>query len=352
VGHREINPAVLEADSNFWYNRDGLQSEYITAIAALASRFKNDSTVIGYSFFNEPWPGWNLPPGFEDLLLFPFYRRAIDALTGIHDGAPCPTQIFMPAICGFPDLGVDDLRHMFFMEPGLLREITDFPTHLGLPVSSSPNLVLSIHAYTHVYTLDTLLPLGPASYPWGGYEQSYALASREATAIGAALFVSEFGNPPGQDTLLTNQLLEQEKYRVSWAFWDWKENCDGWGMYKGDSCSAGDTAPRRQNGCLRTSREQLLARVYPRASADPNLTFRYEPATGAFLLNANGKSGEPATVVYLPPEVTGSVEVSGHAADPQVYTYPDGSRIASVAPSDGDYSVSVTPSALNLRPCV
>src|SRR3981189_2183608 len=101
--------------------------------------------------------GWNLPPGFEDLLLFPFYRRVIDAITGVRDGLPCWTGFFMPSVCGYPDLGVHDLHHLFFLEPGLLREVTDFPTHLGLPVSSYPNLVLSLHAYTHLYTIDPLL---------------------------------------------------------------------------------------------------------------------------------------------------------------------------------------------------
>ncbi|HEY2599900.1 MAG TPA: cellulase family glycosylhydrolase, partial [Candidatus Dormibacteraeota bacterium] len=81
LGQRELNPAVMEAASNFWYNRNGIQDEYISAVASLARRFKDDSTVAGYSLFNEPWPGWNLPPGFEDLLLFPFYRRVIDAIT-------------------------------------------------------------------------------------------------------------------------------------------------------------------------------------------------------------------------------------------------------------------------------
>lgn len=347
---REINPAVLEADSNFWYNREGIQDEYIATIAFLAKRFKDDSTVVGYSFFNEPWPGWSLPPGFEDLLLFPFYRRAIDAITGIHDGLPCPTRVFMPAICGYPDLGVRDLRHLLFLEPGLLREVTDFPTHLGLPVSSSPNLVLSIHAYTHVYTIDHLLKLSPASYPWGGYDQSYSTAQREAKAIDAALFVSEFGNPPDMDTLLANQLLEQERYLVGTAFWDWKENCGGWAMFDGDPCTRGDISPRRSSGCLRASRERLVVRPYPRASSDPHLTFHYDPVTGAFQLQAYAVAGEAQTVVYVPHEVTGAAGVTGGAVA-TLTVNPDGSRIVSISPSGGTFAVTVAPAPLALTAC-
>lgn len=349
---RELNPVVLEADSNFWYNRAGIQDEYIASIAFLAKRFKDDSTVVGYSLFNEPWPGWNLPPGFEDLLLFPFYRRAIDAITGVHDGLPCPTHLFMPAVCAYPDLGIHDLRHLFFLEPGLLREVTDFPTHLGLPVSSDPNLVLSIHAYTHVYTIDALLGTDPAGYPWGGYDQSYALAEREARAINAALFVSEFGNPPNQDALLANQLLEQERHLVAFAFWDWKENCIGWAMFAGDPCTAGDVSPRRSSGCLRTSREQLVVRVYPRASSDPHLSYHYDPATGAFRLQAHGQIGDAQTVVYIPHEVTGAVGVTGRAFGPLIAINPDGSRIVSVAPAGGTFAITVAAAPLALTACV
>ena len=348
---REINPAVLEADSNFWYNRDGIQDEYIASVAFLARRFKDDSTVVGYSLFNEPWPGWNLPPGFEDLLLFPFYRRAIDAITGLRDGLPCPTHVFMPAVCGYPDLGIHDLRHLIFLEPGLLREVTDFPTHLGLPVSSDPNLVLSIHAYTHVYTIDHILGLDPATYPWGGYEQSYSLAQHEAKAINAAMFVSEFGNPPDRDTLLANQLLEQERYLVGSAFWDWKENCGGWAMFEGDPCTAGDTAPRRSSGCLRTSRERLVVRVYPRASSDPQLSYHYDSATGAFRLQARGASGAAPTIVYIPHEVTGAVQVTGSATAMPIDTNPDGSRVVSVSPDGGTFAITVAPAPLALTAC-
>lgn len=343
---REVNPAVFEAFTNFWYNRNGIQDAYIAALGFLAKRFKDDSAVIGYSIFNEPQPGWNLSPGFEDLLLFPFYRRVIDALTGVHDGLPCPTGLFMLAFCGYADLGIHDLRHLFFLEPGLLREITDFPTHLGLPVSSYRNLVFDIHAYTHGYTIEALLnPRADprqATYPWGGYEQTYGLGRREAKAMGAALFVSEFGGNPDHDSLiLANELLQQERYLAGFAFWTWKENGGGgWGVY--DPANAG--------GCLRAARERLLARVYPRASGDPGLVYHYDPDTGGFTLTANGPAGGPPTVVFIPPEVRGSVAVSGTAV-PETTTGADGSRLLTASPLGGPFSISVAPAPLGLTGC-
>ncbi len=337
---REANPAVFEAFSNFWYNRNGIQDAYIAALGFLAKRFKDDSTVIGYSIFNEPQPGWNLPPGFEDLLLFPFYRRVIDALTGVSDGLPCPTGIFMPAFCGYADLGIHDLRHLFFLEPGLLRQITDFPTHLGLPVSSYRNLVFDIHAYTHGYTIEALLNPNAdphhATYPWGGYDQTYTLGMREAKAMDAALFVAEFGDDPKNDSLvLANELLQQEKHLVGFAFWTWKENGGNWGVYD----------PANKGGCLRTARERLLARVYPRAAGDPALIYHYDPDTGAFLLTATGRAGDPPTVVFIPSEVRGSVAVSGTAL-PETEMAPDGSRLVIASPSGGPFSITVAAAPL------
>lgn len=350
---REANPAVFEAFSNFWYNRSGIQDEYIAALGVLAKRFKDDSTVAGYSVFNEPQPGWNLPPGFEDLLLFPFYRRVIDAVTGVRDGVPCPTGIFMPAFCGYADLGIHDLRHLFFLEPGLLRQMTDFPTHLGLPVSSYANLVLDIHAYTHGFTLEALLSKSDpyhATYPWGGYDQTYALAEREAKAINAALFVSEFGNDPKYDSLiLANELHEQEKHLVGFAFWTWKENGGGsWGMY--DSAQSG-VSPMTSSGCLRPARERLLAEVYPRASADPHLSYHYDWNTGSFTLQASGRAGDAPTVVYIPLEVTGQLTTAGALADQSVDLNPDGSRMVTASPSGGAFSISLAPAALALTGC-
>lgn len=345
---RELNPAVLEATTSFWYDRDGIQDEYLAALAFVARRFRDDPVVAGYGVYNEPLLGWNLPPGFEDLLLFPFYRRAIDAITGVNDGLPCWSGFFMPAPCGYRDLGVGDRRHLMFLDTGLLREVTDFPTHLGLPVSSYPNVVLAIHAYTHIYTVDALTgqKAVTADYPWGGYDQSYYFAEREAKAMDAALFVSEFGNAPADDNLILKaQVQEQERHRTGFAFWPWKESGGGdWGMF------APPSSPEASSGCLRLSRERFLARVYPRASADPTLTYEYDSSDGRFAMRARGKSGDPSTVVYVPPEVTGQVTSDG-AVYVAVSHDTDGSRLILASPTGGDFVIAVSPAPLSTTGC-
>ena len=338
---REVNPAVFEATTNFWYDRDGIQDEYIAAVAQIARRFKDDSTVAGYGIYNEAWFGWNLPPGFDDLLLFPFYRRVIDAITGARDGLPCWSGFFMPASCGYRDLGVGDRRHLIFLDTGLLREITDFPTHLALPVSSYPNVVLALHAYTHIYTADYFLNLPRDSYPWGGFDQSWDLAEREAKAMDAALFLEEFGNNPGKDdtALLAHQLLEAEKHRTGFAFWTWAEVSGDWGLF--------DT----KRGCVARDRERMLARVYPRLSADAGATFQYDPSDGRFTMRGRGKAGDPTTVVYVPPEVAGDITWDGGVSVVVSANEGDGSRLAFATPSGGAFTIAVAPAPLRLSGC-
>ena len=347
VDKRELDPAVFEAFNNFWYDRSGIQDEYIRTIAYVALRFKNDSTVAGYSVFNEPLNGWNLPSGFEDLLLFPFYRRVIDAVTGVHDGLPCWTDFFMPAVCGYPDLGVNDTRHLLFLDTGLLREVTDFPTHLATPFTSYPNIVLGVHAYTHIYTFDTFASqrADKATYPWGGYDQGFDWADREATAMRAALMVMEFGDSPEWDgVIVTNVLREIEKHSVGFMFWTWKENGDQtkWGIYN----SRADAV-----ACLRAGRERLLARPYVRLIADAHATSQYDPSTGLFWLHASGRAGDPTTLIYVPREVGGDITAGDAVRLVVSANEGDGSRLAFATPTGGAYTVGIAPAPVRLSGC-
>ena len=382
-GQRELNPAVFAAFNSFWLNRQvgwpsgeapgsGLQDHYIGALAALVRRFKDSSTVAGYGIFNEPWPGFVPPPLFEDMFLFPFYRRVLDALTGAGDGLPCSGSALAVPACGYRDLEIHDGAHLFFIEPNHLREQTDFPTSLPLPFSSAANLVYAIHAYTHVFTLDALAGQDPrqASYPPGGFELSYNSAQLEARALRAALFVDELGNQPADDAiLLANQLGAQERHRVGAILWVWKQNCavvPTWGVYDGlydgqrdqrcayDRPAAGRDAPAKpQNGCMRPDRERLLARVWPRAMAgtSSNVTYSYDPGSGLFNLIASAPAGAPETLLYVPRQVRGTVAATGAAIISGTERGPDGSRLVHVLPEGGFYQVVVLPAALDLTPC-
>ena len=374
-GQAELNGYVEAAFTNFWNNAvptnghgqplaqgaapgPGLQDHYIGAMAALAKRFMNDSTVVGYDVMNEPLPGLVAAPGvFDQAYLFPFYRRVIDAMAGTRDGMPCEAGTpYVPA-CGYRSLGIDDSRHLFFVEPMAARNLTDFAVGLSLPFTSDPNIVYEPHAYTHVFTIDTFVPGGSVSgvYPLT-YDQAMVTADAEARAIGAALFIGEFGAANSQDdTITSRETAAIDRAGVGSSLWAWKGNC-GPGQTASQcepglwSVFEGDTAPTpADNGPVLASRLRYLARVYPRATAGELLSFSYDPASSAFDMHATSSApvevGDRAheTDVYIPPLVRGSISVSGAAVLHTVATNPDGSRDCFVAPTGtGAYGVNVS----------
>jgi endoglycosylceramidase len=375
LGQRELNAAVQAAMTNFWLDRSGdslpqgeapgigLQDHYIGALAALARRFRDDSTVAGYSLFNEPQQGF-LPFGmFEDAFLMPFYRRVIDALTGAGDGLPCSASSPAFPACGYPDLGIHDRRHIFFLDANQFRELTDLPTHMALPLSTYPNLVYGLHAYTHVYTLDRAFGADPASSPYPfSYDQSLRLADIGARLTGAALMITEYGDDPGDDpVILRQEAATAERYLAGTTFWTWKENCGAgnpWGVYAGVYPSSGsqhcsydrgrpDSAPKPVDGGLRPARARLLVRGYPAAVDGILLSYSYDPYRGGFTMRARAAGLVPSgarareTVVYLPADAGGQVSVTGLALVDGVEPAPGGGRLVYVAPTGpGDYSVS------------
>src|SRR5260221_762139 len=103
-------------------------------------------------------------------------------------------------------------------------------------------------------------------------------------------------------------------------------------------------------GCLRPGRDGLLARVNPRAKADPGPVYHFDQEPGAFTLTANGRAGDPPTVVFIPSEVRGSLAIFGAAA-PETQKDQDGSRLVTVMPFGGPFSIVVAPAPIVLAAC-
>ena len=103
-GIDELNPAESAAFANFWQNSPvsgaaGAGSGDRVCRTTTSARWppwpvasSSDPAVLGYELMNEPQPGssGSLPAGngyqasSEDL--YPFYTRAVEALTGVRDG--------------------------------------------------------------------------------------------------------------------------------------------------------------------------------------------------------------------------------------------------------------------------
>ena len=366
-GVPELNLYVESAFASFWANTvpagvpqgqapgPGLQDHYIGAMATLARRFEGDSTVLGYEIMNEPLPGTTPPGAFSNSQLYPFYRRVIDALTGVHDGAACPAGAPSDPSCGYPDLGVHVHRQSFFFEPLATRNVTDAPEAAAVAFSSYPDLVYAPHTYTHVFTADAEAGVPSSPYPLS-YDQAYEVADSEARTFGAALFSGEYGNSAAQDdTILRNETAAQDRALVGSTIYAWKGVCTGatqagcdagaWSFYSADAAT-----PPAENRGLIPSRVKFLSRVYPRATAGTLTGMAYDPDRRSFSMSARDapavRAGDRTheTEVFIPATVHGGVAVGGAARLDAVIGEPDGTRLAYAAPTGpGEYTVSVRP---------
>ena len=395
-GIDELNPAESAAFANFWQNATvagpqgqapgtGLQDHYIGGLAALARRFQGNPGVLGYELMNEPQPGstGSTPAGngyqASSQDLFPFYTRAIEALTGVRDGRPtCPasTPTSLTDSCAYPQLASADRQQIFF-EPLAYRNLVDFSLQVSAPFSSYPNLVFAPHVYTYAFTIeqDLLgLPAKPGGFP-PNFTFGYQTAESEAQAMHSAILVTEFGDAAGTDsTILANELAAQEATQTGGTLWAWKGLsktagtcwCTRWQQSSYQTTANG--TPGKGNprsvpspaDLLITSRQKLLMRVSPTAVAGRLGAYAYEPASRSFAMvatsTAAGRRGDRRTdtVVSIPSTVHGAVHVSGAAVLDGVLNRPDGSRVAYVtttSPGSIAYGVTVgsASSALTTR---
>jgi endoglycosylceramidase len=373
-GESDLNPAEGAAFYNFWHNHtvpsprgaapgSGLQDHYIGALVALAEAFEDNSTVLGYEVMNEPQPGSLSSLPLENLYtataqdLFPFYQRVIEALTGVRDGLPtCPASqpTSLTNACAYPQLAHVS-RQQIFVEPLAYRNLVDFSPQVTKPITQYPNLVWAPHIYTHAFTLDQFVGYSIASSPFPpSYTFGYQTAEAEAQAMHAAVFTTEFGDSSSTDsTVLAGETAAQESTLIGGTVWAWKGLastkgtcwCVRWQHSTYQTTANGQPGKGNPNvspspkDVLIPSREQYLARVWPRATAGTLLAYQYDPATGAFDMAATGggavRRGDRGaeTVVYIPASAHGSVSTTGGATLDQVTTNPDGSRDAYVAPS-------------------
>jgi endoglycosylceramidase len=387
-GVDELNPAVAAAFYNFWQNHPvsspkgqspgtGLQDHYIGALAALAKRFQNNSTVLGYELMNEPQVGSTASLPLENLYqsssqdLYPFYRKAIEALTGVRDGqATCPTTAPNSNSCAYPQLASVS-RQQIFYEPLAWRNVVEFSPQVSAPFSSYTNLVYAPHIYTHAFTLDEFLGYPAATSPFPpSYTFGYQTAEAEAQAMHSAVLTTEFGDASSTDSLiLSNEEAAQESTLTGGTLWAWKGLaatadpcwCVRWQQTNYQTTSNGTSgkgnpgAPVSASAKLIASRQLYTSRVWPRATAGSLLAYQYDPTNGSFYMSATDSVAVPVgsksseTIIYLPASVKSAVTVGGSAKLDATTRAPDGSRLAFVAPSggpNGAYSVSVgTPSS-------
>ena len=276
----------------------------------------------------------------------PFYRRVIDAVTGTHDGLPC---LYADLHAG--RLWVSRCRSTTFGSCSSSTPAAARGDRLSHPPRPAGELVSEPGAghpsHTHAYTIDALvLHQSPDKATYRGAAMTRPTASpnerqrpsrrlrdrvRERSDLGPA--------HPRQSSF-----AEQEQHLVGSASGPGRKLRAVIGNSRGIAdpvdCKRDPRVPQACLGLLADTRSAMVERVYPAASADSDLTYRYDPSTGAFS-SERRPSGEPPTVVSHPADRDGpGVGLGAVVGQAAVSQSPDARTVTVYPPAAGSRSRS------------
>ncbi|GAA2313318.1 hypothetical protein GCM10010149_75650 [Nonomuraea roseoviolacea subsp. roseoviolacea] len=286
---RDISPAVARAFTNFYQDRDGIQTRLVAAWGMLAERFANEPMVAGYDLLNEPGFG-EAPPITSGVLLGRFYDRAIKAIRAGERR-------------GFP--------HLVFFEPSVLWSGLGFEVSMPRDFTDDRLLVFAPHLYNESITIDQGTGLTITSV-----ERGFDLASRAAAYYGAGLWSGEwgwFGDPAS--AAITRYTDQEDRHRIGGAFWVWKQSCGdahaGAGARTGGNLMIEDCATGKD---LPPPAEYVaeLSRPYPRSAPGRLTGLTSDHAS----LTAQGEGSGCGLDVWFPGDarpVVGGTGVTGVA---------------------------------------
>ena len=262
-GNYLVMPALQHAFDHFWNNDPGpggvgLQDRYAAAWRHVATRFRDNPTVLGYDLLNEPWPGtaWQQcanPAGCPafDALMSEFVTRMMAAIRQAD-----------------PDT-------LVYYEPNVLFN-NGADTHLA--DTGDAHAAMSFHDYCLT-----------ASEGNGGYgncgqfdDLVFANANKRADAAGDTLLLTEFGATDARDVLL-GVLERADRAMVGWQEWHYCGCSDPTTSGPGDKQAivrdpskppAGDNLVK---GTLDT-----IARPYPQVVAGTPESWTFDPDKRVF----------------------------------------------------------------------
>jgi endoglycosylceramidase len=195
---REASPAVVQAFTNFYLDRNGIQTRLVQSWAHLARAFAADPAVAGYDLFNEPNPG-NFQQATSTARLADYYRRTIDAIRAAESTVPH----------GF--------HHLAFVEPNLLWPVVGPAAAPPPGFTTDPLIVFAPHLYAGSLPPNTVT-----------IEQGFAIAQTVAASYHAPLWAGEwgwFGDPQTDAAKVRRYTAAADTYRIGGAWWVWKQAC-------------------------------------------------------------------------------------------------------------------------------
>ncbi len=314
---RDLAPAVATAFSNFYTDRDGIQTELVRTWAEVAGAFADEPAVAGYDLLNEPGVGAT-PPISSGLLLGRYYDAAITAIR---------------------DAESDGFTHLVFFEPSVLWSGLGFDVTPPPGFTSDTQLVFAPHPYSESITLDQSLGLTIASI-----ERNLAMSAQAAKSYGAALWLGEwgwFGDPTVDGAKVQRFVEAQDRLGVGGAFWVWRQGCGSpetgddaasSGNLVSVDCATGELSPPPEGFAT------PLTRAYPRAFPGRLDALTSGGRDLSFAATVDDENINCQIDVWVPgeakPEVT-TESVTGASAE----KVPGGWQITGCAA--GSYSVTV-----------
>ena len=315
---RDLAPAVATAYTNFYTDRDGIQTALIRTWATVAKAFADEPAVAGYDLFNEPGIGAT-PPVSSALLLGRYYDAAI---TAIRD-AEAP---------GF--------AHLVFVEPSVLWSGLAFDVTPPPGFTSDTQLVFAPHPYSESISLDQSFGLTIASI-----ERNLAMSAEAAKSYGAALWLGEwgwFGDPDVDGAKVQRFVAAQDRLGVGGAFWVWRQGCgspetgddaESSGNLVSVDCRTGQLSPPPDGFA------EPLSRSYPRAFPGRLDSLVSDGADLAFTATVDDPDINCQLDIWVPGDARPNLTTTG-VTDAAVTQVDGGWRVAGCA--SGSYSVGVT----------
>ncbi|GAA0940118.1 hypothetical protein GCM10009550_09270 [Actinocorallia libanotica] len=307
---RDLSPAGNRAFTNFYFDRDGVQTRFVEVWAMLAARYGDEPAIAGFDPLNEPGFA-ELAPVTSTLLLGKVYDRVLNRIRR-----------------------VESRRHLFFFEPSIFWSGLGFDAMPRGTFRDDPDLVFSPRLYAESITMDASLGLPAIT----DLEHGFTLAKRVAGDL--PLWSGEWGFWGGLLEIrdrVRRYARAEDAHRIGGAFWVWKQACGdpqngigpiGNGLNKID-CAANTALPREPVTAAEVSR------AYPRAVPGELTSLR--SSVRDLALTGTASRGDCTVDVWVPgaetPETT-----AVNIADLTAKQAPGGWRVTGCA--SGNYRLT------------
>jgi endoglycosylceramidase len=257
-----LDPNVQACVDGF-YASDELQEHYIEAWRRVAARLSDDDAVVGFDVMNEPHWGSAGMSAFDVEKLQPFYEKVVPA---VRELAP---------------------SWLAFLEPGASRNLGN-PTHLEpFPFDG---VVYAPHSYNS--SAEQGQGFDPAAR--AQLVGNIGLLAEEARALGAALWIGEYGGPTDKAGILEYMDANYDGAAAVAAanvYWAYDANTNGYGMLNDDE----SPKPVLEDALIRPAPEWI--------AGDP-VSWEFDPVLRKFSLRWHADPGVKApTVISVPARV-------------------------------------------------